>query len=152
MGDRSVTSVCCSTDSASTRGLVSSGTSKLGIVDSLHPYTTTIAVNYSIQKTNQYRPTSYSMEFIRYVEDHATVEVACLKREKEHLCMATKPDVIREIEYDSGSDVSKETSCLKRREQKENATFASTGYYILWGDSECPNSDGDSELSKVGIP
>jgi len=62
--------------------------------------------------------------------------------------MVTESGVMREIRYRSGSDVSTETSCLKRREQKENATFASTGYYILWGDSECPNSDGDSELSK----
>jgi hypothetical protein len=116
-----------------------SATSNLDIVNSLHHYTVVIAVNSSIQKTYQYRPTSYSIESIRYVEDQATVEVTYLKREKKHLCMATEPDVIREIEYDSGSDVSTETSCLKRREQKENATFASTGYYILWGDSECPN-------------
>ena len=59
------------------------------------------------------------MESIRYVEDQATVEGARFKSEKKPLCMATTPSVIREIEYDSGSDVSTETSCLKRGSRRK---------------------------------
>jgi len=53
--------------------------------------------------------------------------------------MVAESGVMGEIRYRSGGDVSTETSSLKRREQKENATFASTGYYIHQSDSECPD-------------
>ncbi len=78
-----------------------------------------IAISSSIQNTDQSRPASYSIESTRNVEDQATVEMDYLKPEKKQLCMATKPDVIGEIKYRSGSYVSTQTFCLKRREQKE---------------------------------
>jgi len=79
-----------------------------------------IAINSSIQKTEQSRPTSYSIESTRNVENQAAVEMGYLKPEKSQLCMVTEPDVIREIKYLSGSYVSTQAFCLKRREQKEN--------------------------------
>jgi hypothetical protein len=46
-----------------------SGTFNLGIVNGLHSQTAMVAINSSIQKIDQSRPTSYSMESARNVED-----------------------------------------------------------------------------------
>ncbi len=94
----------------------------LGIVKGLHSYTAMIVINSPIQKTDQPHPPSYSIESTGNVEDRATVEMGYLKPEKKQLSMVTitKPDVMREIKYRSGSYISAQTFCLKRREQKEN--------------------------------
>jgi len=89
----------------------------LGIVKGLHSYTTMIAINSSIQKTDQSCPASYGIEAIRNVEDQATLEMGYLKPKEEQLCMVIKPDVIREIKCHGRSYSSTQIFCLKRNEQ-----------------------------------
>jgi hypothetical protein len=121
-----------------------SGTFNLGIVKGSHSYAAVVAIDSSLQKTDQSRATSYGVESTRNVENRANVEMGCLKPEKKQLCMVTKPD--QSEKPNTVGKSRRHTNLLPEPKGagREIATFSSTEHYILHSDRKCLKLDGES--------
>lgn len=64
-----------------------------------------IAINSSIQKTDQSYPAGDNIEAIKTVKNQATLEIVYLKPREEESWMVIKPEVVREMKYHGKSHI-----------------------------------------------
>lgn len=64
-----------------------------------------IAINSSIQKTDQSYPAGDNIEAIKTVKNQATLEIVYLKPREEESWMVIKSEVVREMKYHGKSHI-----------------------------------------------